>query len=250
MKKILIISGLDPSGNAGLVRDLEMVSSFKNIKPSSVVTALTAQNEEIFLNSQTVSQKVFGNQLLSVLPFSQYQAIKIGMLGSRPIVRTLSNYLKGEKRKLPIVLDPVLTSSTGGSLLTGSGKKFLWDQLIPLVTLWTPNLAEAEFFYGKPVKTPLEMEKAGHWFFEQNHIPVLIKGGHLQGAKPQDLFVADGIRKWMIFPRVKPAGDKCRGTGCTLSTLIACFLASGFPLDSAVLQARQVMQGFLIQSKE
>lgn len=248
MKKILIISGLDPSGNAGLVRDLQIVSSF-HLKPACVVTALTAQNEKVFLQPQTVSQKIFSNQLLSVLPLSQYQAVKIGMLGHGPIVKTLFNYLKGGKKRPPIVLDPVMTSSTGGELLDFAGRKILWRELLPLVTLWTPNLAEAEFFYGKPVKTPLQMETAGSWFVEQKDIPVLIKGGHLPGRR-QDLLVAKGFKKWMTFPRIKPKTQKFRGTGCALSTLIACFLAEGLPLDSAVFQARQVLQGFLLQFKE
>lgn len=243
MKKILIISGLDPSGNAGLIRDLEIVSSF-DLKPACVVTALTAQNEKSFINAQIVSEKIFKNQILSVLPLSQFKAIKIGMLGNEQIIKILSACLKQEKKRPPLVLDSVLTSSTGGMLLNASGRKFLWNALIPLVSLWTPNLPEAEYFYGKSVKTPLQMEKAGNWFVEQNRIPVLIKGGHLSG-KAQDLFVAEGLKKWMIFPRVKPKAKKFSGTGCALSTLVACFLAEGFPMDSALLQARQVMQGWL-----
>lgn len=247
MKKILIISGLDPSGNAGLIRDLEVISSF-DLKPACIVTALTAQNGKFFLDSQIVSQKVFTNQLLSVLPFSQYQAIKIGMLGNGQIVKTISACLKKEKKRPRIVLDPVMTSSTGGMLLDLAGRKVLWRELLPLVTLWTPNLAEATFFYGKSVKTPLQMEKAGNWFVEQKGIPVLIKGGHLQG-KSQDLLVAKGFKKWMTFPRIKPKTQKFRGTGCALSTLIAFFLAEGFPLDSAVVQAREVMQSWLLSQQ-
>lgn len=237
VSKILIIAGFDPSGNAGLLRDLEIVHSF-NLKASSAVTALTAQNQKKFLHPQVVEPSVFKNQLLSVAPLSQYRAIKIGMLGNEKIVRVLVHFLKQQKKIPPIVLDPVLSSSTGGELLTKKGKEELWKNLIPLVDLWTPNLDEASFFCGFKLQSPLRMEKASDQLWKKKRIPILLKGGHLKGD-PQDLLKQKDSKTWLIYPRQHV--KNLRGTGCALSTLITVHLAQGYPLDKAVKTARQNM---------
>lgn len=239
-KKILIIAGLDPSGNAGLLRDLEIAASF-NIKSSCVVTALTAQNKNKFIKTQVVSPSVFANQMRAILPLSQYDAIKIGMLGDEKIVKNLITFLKKEKRLPPIVLDPVIRSSTGGILLSKKGQE-AFDQLIPLVDLWTPNLHEASFFSNLSVKKSSQMGLAGRIIFKKNSVPVLIKGGHLKNES-EDLFTdgVDEIR--LINPRLVIKG--LRGTGCTLATMIACFLSYGYPLIDAVKEGRVVMQNWL-----
>lgn len=240
MKKILLIAGFDPSGNAGLIRDLEMAHSF-SLKVAAVATALTAQNKKNFFSLQLVSPRHFENQLHSIAPLSQYKAVKIGMLGNEQLVQILVRFLKKEKKLPPIVLDPVLQSSTGGTLLTKKGRDVLWNQLIPLANLWTPNIDEARYFTGKGGRG--DLEKMAEFLWSQKKVPVLIKGGHLKGEKVQDLFFNGAKKTWFVFGRHR--GHSLRGTGCALSTLIACFCAEGFPLTEAVRQGRITMQNWI-----
>ncbi|MBI4411760.1 MAG: hydroxymethylpyrimidine/phosphomethylpyrimidine kinase [Deltaproteobacteria bacterium] len=247
MKKILLIAGLDPSGNAGLLRDLEMVHTF-SLQVASVVTALTAQNARKFLALQPVSPRAFELQLRSIAPLSQYNAVKIGMLGNERLVQILIRFLKREKKRPPIVLDPVLRSTTGGSLLNFNGQSLLWKKLVPLVSLWTPNTEEASFFSGLKIRSAKEMEEAAEILRRAKKTPVLIKGGHLKGERVQDLYFNGREKTWFVFGRhhVGVHGRApLRGTGCALSTLIACFLAGGFPVSEAVRQGRVVMQRWI-----
>lgn len=230
MKKILIISGLDPSGNAGLLRDLEVVSLFP-LKPSAIVTALTAQNEKKFLKPQVVSPRVFKNQIGCLSPLSRYQAVKIGMLGNALLVGELIHFLEREKKRPPVVLDPVLKSTTGGSLLNNAGKNKLWDKLVPLVSLWTPNIYEASFFSGLPIRSLKEMALAGDLLFKKKKTPLLLKGGHLKG-RPSDLYIHSRGKTWFRSPRIKINNQ--RGSGCALSSFISSYLAEGLSLDESV----------------
>ena len=259
-KKLLIISGLDPSGGAGLLCDLEIAHTFP-IKTSAVVTALTSQNKNKFFKTQVVSGLVFQNQLRAIEPLSQYQAIKIGMLGDEKIVKTLVSSLREarratkQSRNFPkIILDPIIRSSTGGTLLSKSGCKLLFDHLIPLVDLWTPNLDEAFYYCKIPSTPPLakggkgDLEKMAKFLWSQKKVPIFIKGGHAKtGKKVTDFFVDENHQSWFVFPRLVRAIHELplRGTGCTLSTLIASFVAIGFPLFEAMKQARCVMQKWL-----
>ncbi len=212
------------------------------VEVSGVVTALTAQNSKKFYAAQVVRPEIFKKQFQSILPLSQYQAIKIGMLGNEKIIQVLLTVFKKEKKIPPVILDPVLQSSTGGVLLNQQGRILLWKKMLSHVALWTPNLEEASYYYGSKIFTLKHMKEAADDFWNTLRVPVLIKGGHLKG-QPQDLFY-DGIRKTLFsFPRVKT--KNIRGTGCALSTLITSFVAQGFPLLAAVKEARQVLQGWL-----
>ncbi|MBI2340053.1 MAG: hydroxymethylpyrimidine/phosphomethylpyrimidine kinase [Deltaproteobacteria bacterium] len=242
MNKVLLIAGLDPSGNAGLIRDLEIVHSFP-LQAASVVTALTAQNEKKFFFLQAILPGHFENQLCSIAPLSQYRAVKIGMLGNEKLARILVRFIGKEKKRPPIVLDPVIRSSTGGVLLSKKGRKILAEELLPLVSLWTPNLDEASYFSGIEIRNAADMEKGVEALWKKGRVPVLLKGGHLKGEKVQDLFFDGAEKTWFIFGRRR--AKKLRGTGCALSALIACFMAEGFPLTEAVRQGRIVMQKWI-----
>lgn len=266
--KILIIAGLDPSGNAGIIRDLEIVSGF-NLKPSCVITALTAQNKKKFFSAQVVSKTHFKKQLKSVSPLSQYKAIKIGMLGNEEIVQSLVSFLKKERKVPPIVLDPVYQSTTGGALLTQKGKDLLWKRLIPLVTLWTPNLDEASYFSGLVIRSDKDIERVGDILWKEKKTPVFIKGRHSK-TKVKDFYFDGKQKRWFVYSRVytggpplsatkaladrqrwrPPAGRRAgtvplRGTGCALSSLIASEIALGNNLDGALRIARQRMHQWI-----
>jgi hydroxymethylpyrimidine/phosphomethylpyrimidine kinase len=168
------------------------------------------------------------------------------MMGNEKLVKILIGFLQKEKKYPPIVLDPVLQASTGGVLLSKTGQKLLDDKLLLFVSLWTPNLDEASVFSGLKIRSAADMEKGIEALWKKRKIPILLKGGHLKGARVQDLFFDGKEKTWFAFGR--HPHKTLRGTGCALSTLIACFLAEGFPVSEAVSQGRLVMQKW-IQSR-
>lgn len=243
--KLLIIAGLDPSGNAGVLKDAEMALRLK-IRPSAVVTALTAQNNRRFFASQVVASPVFDRQLKSVLS-EEWPAVKIGMLGSASIVRSTIRSLSRLAVLPPVIVDPVIESSTGGSLLDLKGRKILFDKLVPMAALWTPNLPEASFFAGKSVRTKVQIEGAAQALWLKTGTPVLIKGGHSPQSRSVDSFFFDGTRGiWNSVPRLK---YKFRGTGCSLATLIAGFVVKGNALEKAVIMGERELQKVLREIK-
>ncbi|EKD41933.1 MAG: hypothetical protein ACD_73C00434G0002 [uncultured bacterium] len=213
-KKILFISGLDPSGSAGLLADLEM-AYWRGVKASAAVTALTAQNSQKFFTPQVVSAKVFKNTLQALKPLNQFDSIKMGMLGNEKIINLLVTELKNYKGC--IILDPVTTASTGGQLLTPKGQKALAQKLLPLVTLWTPNLDEARLYLGE-TQYHLTPTKIAQRLYQKFKIPVYLKGGHLRG-NPIDIFY-DGTKELIL--KNKRIHKPFRGTGCRLASLMAC----------------------------
>lgn len=247
MKKVLIIAGVDPSGNAGLLRDVETVKAF-NLHASAVVTALTAQNNKSFISAGVVDPLAFNNQLKSVLPLSQYNAIKLGMMGNEKLLSNFCKVYSAQKRKPFLVVDPVMMSSSGGELLTKKGRKFLFDKIIPLATVWTPNLDEASFFYKQKLVTVNDMKQAVQLFFSITHTPCLIKGGHLGTKKLVDVLI-DQTGKISTFEHKKIKGS-FRGTGCQLASAIAALLAKGFVLNKAVAEAIEYQQKVFHTSTE
>lgn len=243
--KILLISGLDPSGNAGLLRDLQMVYSM-GLKVASVVSAVTAQNKRSFFSSHVVSPKIFSQELKSILPLSQYSAIKIGMLGDERVVKTLVLFLKKQKRRPPIVLDPVYRSTTGGSLLATKGRDLLFKELIPLVDLWTPNIEEACYFSGVNILSDDLMEEAAKTLWKKRGRPILIKGRYAKD-KVKDLYFDGRKSTWFVYPRLNRRG--LRGTGCAFSTLIACYLARRNLLPLVLSRARRQMCTIIYRSR-
>jgi hydroxymethylpyrimidine/phosphomethylpyrimidine kinase len=237
--RLLIIAGLDPSGNAGILRDAEIAYSQKFLV-SAVATALTAQSRNQFFSPNIVDSKTMKSQLDAVMPLSQWDAIKIGMLGNERIVRLINPLLKN-KNKPPIVVDPVLVSTSGGQLLTSKGRNE-FVKILPLVTLWTPNLSEAEKFYGRPIKDEGNLEKAVIQLQNQYQAAILVKGLKTKDKIIDLLF--DGLSlTWFVYPRLKKL--PVRGTGCALSTLIACQLGRKMRLEKAVIMARNLFEEWL-----
>lgn len=237
--KFLIIAGFDPSGNAGIVRDLQVAHNL-GLNPAVVITALTIQDHKHFYSSGIQTRGKFFAQLYAVSPLKQYGAIKIGMLGNEQIVMELVRFLKKEKKVPPIVLDPVLHSTTGGILLTQKGCRSLINELVPRASLWTPNLSEASFFSGIRITTRMDFENAGQVLWKKYRVPVLLKG-FMKGKRIIDLLVNEKGKTWLDYPKIKTKKN-LRGTGCALSTLIACHLAKGQTLSTAVKKARMKMQ--------
>lgn len=225
MLKILTIAGSDPSGGAGIQADLKTIAAHGHYG-MSVITALTAQNTLGVHGVHPIPAVFVRDQLEAVMSDIQPDAIKIGMVYSAEIIQILYDVLM-HYPKIPLVLDPVMISTSGRSLLDSVALLQLQNKLMPLATLMTPNIPEAECLWGYPINSTDDMLRAAKDLHQQLHCPVLIKGGHLKDAASDLLYDAEHIH-WYHGPKL--ANPNTHGTGCTLSSALACRLAEGFSL--------------------
>ena len=230
---VWIIAGSDSSGGAGIQADLRTLQSF-DVHGCTIITAITAQSPSRVSLVQPVGSRCISAQLSSLATELPPQAVKIGMLGSGEIVREVAAFL--DHIDAPIILDPVLTSSSGTALLEERGIREMKERLFPGVSLLTPNLPEAEKLLGHTLDASSDIEQAGEEFLRMGAKSVLIKGGHLLSNRPSDLaqdYFTDGDRRfWLTSPR--RYGPKARGTGCALSAALAAALAKNYSTEDAV----------------
>jgi hydroxymethylpyrimidine/phosphomethylpyrimidine kinase len=232
-----VAAGLDPSGGAGLVADLEALAA-AGARGWAVATAVTAQGEAGALGFEPVSTALLSAELDALLGGSERpRAVKTGMLAAAPLVRVLAERL-GEPplARLPVVVDPVLLASSGAALLDAPPRTLL--PLLARATLATPNLPELAALSGEDVSSDEAAIRAAR------RLParaVLVKGGHRDGA-PVDLLV-DARRVIRVSGRRRPGS--ARGTGCRLASAIAAFLARGLSLEEAVRRAKRIVERYL-----
>lgn len=240
MMKILSIAGSDPSGGAGIQADIKTISAHGGYA-MSVITALTAQNTLGVFDVHEVPADFVNAQLEAVLSDIFPDAIKIGMVANTPIIAAIAKKLR--QYKTPnIVLDPVMISTSGSKLLCAEAIYSLMNDLVPLVHLMTPNIPEAEALCGFAIETGRQMEKAACRLTEQYNVPILLKGGHLKACS-DDLLMTESGSVWLRADRID--NPNSHGTGCTLSSAIACHLASGKPLLESVLFAKTYVRDAL-----
>jgi hydroxymethylpyrimidine/phosphomethylpyrimidine kinase len=226
----LTIAGSDPSGGAGIQADLKVFSALR-VYGMAVVTALTAQNTEGVREVYPLPEGALAGQLDAVLSDIPPVAVKIGMLSTLDNVEIVQQKLS-EYECHRVILDPVITSSSGATLLDSDAQHILCTQLLPMCTLVTPNLNEAEAIFGKPVRTPSEMETAARGIYDLGGTNVLVTGGHLEGAMALDVFFDGDNMERLAGERIDDA--ESHGTGCVLSAAIAAHLARGQNLLHAV----------------
>ncbi len=234
ISRALTIAGSDPSGGAGIQADLKVFSALR-VYGMAVVTALTAQNTEGVREVFPLPDGAMEGQLDAVLGDIPPTAIKIGMLSTAANVEIVLEKLARYNCR-SIVLDPVLTSSSGATLLESDALSVLCSQLLPMCTLVTPNLSEAEALFGKPVRTPSEMETAARGIHESCGASVLVTGGHLEGSTALDVFFDGQNMEWLAGERFDDG--ESHGTGCVLSAAIAAYLARGQTLWDAVTEGK------------
>ena len=232
---VLSIAGSDPGGGAGIQADLKTFAAL-GCHGMAALTALTAQNT-LGVGSVHLPPPAFvAEQIALVFADIEVAAVKIGMLGSRPIVEAVAEVL-ALHRTVPIVLDPVLVATSGASLGDDSVVAAMRKSLFPLARLVTPNLAEAARLAGVGrLTTNDEIHAVAVRLRGAGHAAWLIKGGHGAGDTADDLLLDDDGPLWLSSPRVATANT--HGTGCTLSSAIAAFLAKGAPLREAVARAK------------
>ncbi len=235
--RILVIAGSDSGGGAGIQADIKTAMAL-GAYASTAITALTAQDTRGVHAIHPVPATFLRQQIDLALADPGADAIKTGMLGDAAAIETVAAALAGSTR--PLVIDPVMVAKGGASLLLANALGALKRALLPLATLITPNLPEAEALTGLTIATPADMRSAAEMLLTLGVPAVLLKGGHARGDTVTDLLATDaGI---IAFTRPRLATRHTHGTGCTLATAIACGLAAGLPLPDAVERARNYVQ--------
>lgn len=240
MKTALTIAGSDSSGGAGIQADIKTMTA-NGVYATSAITALTAQNTTGVYGILESTPEFLANQLDCVFTDIFPDAVKTGMVSSTAIIAVIADKLRQYKAR-NIVVDPVMVATSGARLISEEAVDALKEKLLPLATLLTPNIPEAEVLSGMTISDPAGMERAARAISEQYGCAVLCKGGH-QISDADDLLWRNGAGVWFRGRRIQ--NSNTHGTGCTLSSAIAANLAKGYDLDRSVQRAKDYISGAL-----
>lgn len=230
---VLLIGGFDGSSGAGISADLRTVDRLGGYGVA-VVTALTVQDHQRFDRSSAVDAQLVARQVGWLLQGYRVRSVKIGMLACADVVSAVADALE-PFLPLPMVIDPLLRSTSGGELLDEEGRGVLLERIIPRATLITPNLEEASLLTGAAAAP---MEELALSLKERFGVACLVKGGHAATSKARDVLVErEGRVSWFEGPRVLEVNG--HGTGCRLASAVAVSLAQGLDLQAAVSRAKR-----------
>jgi hydroxymethylpyrimidine/phosphomethylpyrimidine kinase len=236
----LTIAGSDSSSGAGIAVDLKTFATF-GVHGLVAITAVTAQTSQRVQAIHRVPAAHVEAQIRAAFADFRVGAVKIGMLASAPILRAIARVLRDAAPR-HIVLDPVLASSSGTALLSAAGLRVLREDLLPMATLLTPNLPEAEILLGRRIVDP---EQAACDLRALGARAVLLKGGHGRGREVRDVLADAHGAVELRHPRLPV---RARGTGCALASAVAAGLARGRTLREAVADAEAFVQRALAHS--
>ena len=240
MKTALTIAGSDCSGGAGIQADLKTMT-MNGVYAMSAITALTAQNTTGVRAIQESTPDFLKQQLDAIFEDIYPDAVKIGMVASSELIRVIADRLKYYDAK-NVVIDPVMVASAGSSLMKQNAVQTLITELLPISTLVTPNIPEAQVLSGMSIQNKEDMIAAAKQIGDSYHCAVLLKGGHsINDAN--DLLYANGELHWFEGKRID--NPNTHGTGCTLSSAIASNLAKGFTLTESIQRAKDYISGAL-----
>lgn len=241
MKSVLSIAGSDSSGGAGIQADIKTIQAH-HLFAQTAITALTAQNTTGVYGLLDVEPAFVAQQIDVVFEDIRPDAVKIGMVSSPAIVDAIAEALV-RNDATNIVVDPVMVATSGSELSSNEAVIALREKLIPLATVITPNMPEAEVLFGAHIENAADQERAAVEIARATGVAVLVKGGHGENDANDVLARPDGTVTWFEGERVDTANT--HGTGCTLSSAIACGLAVGKPLEEAVKSAKDYITGAL-----
>ncbi|RXF70679.1 bifunctional hydroxymethylpyrimidine kinase/phosphomethylpyrimidine kinase [Arcticibacter tournemirensis] len=233
---VLTIAGSDSGGGAGIQADLKTFSAL-GCFGASAITAITVQNTLGVTDIHSIPAAIAAGQIRAVMDDIKPSAIKIGMVHSAELAVTIASVLR-DYPHVPVILDPVMVATSGDRLIQSETIEVLKKELFPLATLVTPNLDEAEILSSMKVRSVDEMKLAGAKILDTGCYGVLIKGGHLQGETLFDVYLENNGFEQIIRSELIATGNT-HGTGCTLSSAIASFIARGYGLSDAVQKASQ-----------
>lgn len=239
MFNALTIAGSDSCGGAGIQADLKSFSA-NGVYGMSVITAITAQNTQGVFGIQDIYPEMIESQIDAIFEDIDVNAVKIGMVSKIESIKAIGRALRRVENIPAVVLDPVMISKSGFKLLSDGAKDTLIQELIPLATLITPNLPEAEELLNRKITTIEHMKEAAKDIKNMGAKNVLIKGGHLENEATDLLY--DG-REYILFPQERIETVHTHGTGCTLSSAIAANMAKGLTVDEAVAEGKTYITG-------
>ncbi len=255
LKKVLTIAGSDSGGGAGIQADLKTFSAL-GVYGMSVITSVTAQNTTGVTAVEDISPEIVGKQMDAVFSDIQVDAVKIGMVSNKGIIKAIAEGLKKWDVK-NIVLDPVMVSESGSYLLQKEARSALIEDLIPLVDIITPNLYEVVVLLEREIVTITDMEKAAIDLMNMGSDSVLVKGGHLRAsvdeespnrksAKAIDIYYNGKSLNRFEAERIDTRNT--HGTGCTYSSAITSYLAKGYEMNMAIEKAKKYITGAIKNS--
>ena len=239
MKRILVIAGSDSSGGAGIQADLKTAQAF-GVYAQTAITAVTVQNTLGVTGAHIVPTDIVRAQIIACLADIGADAIKTGMLGSAEMVEMVAETLAEHASGIPLVVDPVMVAKGGSPLLDAAAVTSVKKKLLPLASLLTPNMPEAERLTGVYPQSEHSIRNAAMVFKMLGANNVLFKGGHGDRATVRDVLWTGG--DFIAFDAPRQDTPHTHGTGCTLATAIACGLAQGRELADAVGRAHMFVQ--------
>lgn len=233
MKKLLTIAGSDSSGGAGIQADIKTFSAH-GVFGMSIITAVTAQNTEGVFAVQDITPDIIQKQIEVIFDDIPVDGVKIGMVSKSETIKIIAETL-GKYSAKNLVVDPVMISKSGYDLLQPEAKEALIKCLLPMATVITPNLPEAEVITGLEISTIEDMKKAAIEIYKMGPKYVLVKGGHLEGEAVDVLYDGNEFT-YYSSPRIHTINT--HGTGCTLSSAIAANLGKGLSITEAIDDAK------------
>jgi hydroxymethylpyrimidine/phosphomethylpyrimidine kinase len=234
--RVLIIAGSDSGGGAGIQADIKTVTANGGFA-ATAITALTAQNTQEVRAIFPVPPAFIREQMLAVLEDIGADALKTGMLHDAPVIEMVAEVIAAHAASLPLVVDPVMVAESGAQLLQGAAVQALSERLLPLASVITPNLPEAEVLLGERIPDTESARAAAQALRTRFGCAVLLKGGHLAGETITDVLVSAGGQE-NLFEGERIVSRSTHGTGCTLASALAVQLARGVELVEAVAYAR------------
>ena len=240
MKTALTIAGSDSCGGAGIQADIKTMT-MNGVYAMSAITAMTAQNTTGVFAILESTPEFLKQQIDAVFEDIRPDAVKIGMVASSELIHVIADRLRYYEAK-NVVVDPVMVASSGSALMKTDAVQTLITELLPISTLVTPNILEAQVLSGLTIETKEDMVTAAKLMGDRYHCAVLLKGGHsINDAN--DLLYAQGKYQWFEGKRID--NPNTHGTGCTLSSAIAANLAKGYELAESVKRAKEYISGAL-----
>jgi len=243
-KRVLTIAGSDPSGGAGIQADLKTFSAC-GCYGMSAVTAVVDENTVGVYGIYPVPVSFVQGQIRSVLDDIGADAVKIGMLHSSELILGVKEVLE-QYKIMNIILDPVMVATSGDKLLLDEAIASLRDEMIPVARVITPNIPEAEILLGREIKSQEELPSAARQLSQGKNVSVFLKAGHLSGERLTDIFYNAETDEITELPSDRIFTVNTHGTGCTLSSALASFIARGFSLIEAVTMSKDYIYNAIL----
>lgn len=250
----MTIAGSDSCGGAGVQADIKTMSAL-GVYAASAITAITVQNTKGVYAIQDIKPEIVKGQIEAVMDDIHPQAIKIGMVNDREtihaIAEALQKYKKDEEAKevfQHLIIDPVMVSTSGCRLMQEDALDVFVSELLPMATLLTPNIPEAEILAGMKIQNNEDIKAAAKAICQLGCKYVLIKGGHFEGSEKIDYLFADG-KQVTSYRGMSINTRNTHGTGCTLSSAITSYLAREFDMNTAIAMAKTYLTGAILAGK-